>query len=48
LIEGPSYTITRVLGKDFACHARFPLGLPLRDHPRFQALLEEYRDDVEH
>jgi hypothetical protein len=21
---------------------------PLRDHPRFQALLEEYADDVEH
>jgi len=21
---------------------------PLRDHPRFQALLEKYRDDVEH
>ena len=21
---------------------------PLRDHPRFQALLDEYADDVEH
>jgi len=21
---------------------------PLRDHPRFQARMEEYRDDVEH
>jgi serine/threonine-protein kinase len=25
-----------------------PTWDPLRDHPRFQALLERYRDDVEH
>ena len=41
LLAGPGWLSVHVLRLD-------PRWDPLRDHPRFQALLEQYRDDVEH
>ena len=41
LLPAPSWLSVPVLEID-------PVWDPLRNHPRFQALLEEYRDDVEH
>ena len=41
LLAVPSPTSVPMLRTD-------PIWAPLRDHPRFQALLEEYREDVEH
>jgi tetratricopeptide (TPR) repeat protein len=40
-LPAPSWLSVPVLEID-------PIWDPLRDHPRFQALLEEHRDDVEH
>jgi TolB-like protein/Flp pilus assembly protein TadD len=41
LLPAPSWLTVHILEID-------PIWEPLRDHPRFQALLEEYADDVEH
>jgi serine/threonine-protein kinase len=41
LLSGPGSLSVQTLQLD-------PRWDPLRDHPRFEALLEEYRDDVEH
>jgi len=41
LLDGPSWTSVKSVEVEFVYD-------PIRDHPRFQALLEKYRDDVEH
>ena len=41
VLPAPSWLTVHILEID-------PIWDPLRDHPRFQALLEKYRDDVEH
>jgi hypothetical protein len=41
MLSGPSYITVHLLEAD-------GIWDPIRAHPRFQALLERYRDDVEH
>jgi hypothetical protein len=41
MLPTPSWLTVHLLEID-------PIWDPLRDHPRFQALLERFADDVEH
>jgi hypothetical protein len=41
MLPAPSWLTVHILEVD-------PIWDPLREHPRFKALLQEYADDVEH